>query len=106
MCAMNRETTPPSAAPLSAIRSERRGVAGTADVYLLTALVPPGLYLGGAALQCMRSGATPLCRSCHGAGYSQWHRPVAAPRPDTRPEMPLADPSTRRPRAGTPCRRA
>src|SRR5262249_29158527 len=99
-------TTPPSAALLPAIRPEKRGVAGTAGVSLLTALAPPELYLGGAALQCMRSGATPLCRSCHGAGYSQWHRPVTAPRPDTRPEMPLAGPSSRRPQVGTPYRRA
>src|SRR5262245_54374620 len=102
---LDRETTPPSAALLTAIRPEKRGVAGTAGVSLLTALAPLELYRGGAGLQCMRSGATPLCRSCHGASYSQWHRPVAAPRPDTRPEMPLAGPSSRRPRAGTPRRR-
>ena len=82
------------------------GVAGTAGVYLVTALAPPGLYRGGAALQCMRPGATPLCRSCRGAGYSQWHRPDAAPRPDTRPAIPLADQASRLPRAGTLCRSA
>src|SRR5262245_7278864 len=98
------EPMPASAAPRSAIQPEKRGAAGTAGVYLLTALALPGLYLRGAALRCMKSRVTPLCRSSHGAGCSQWHRPVAALRPDTRPEIPLAGPASRRLRAGTPYR--
>ena len=100
------KTMPSSVAAPSAIRPEKPDGAGTAGAHRPAAPAPPGLYPGGATVQCMTPAATPLYRSSHGAGCSQWRQCVAAPRPDTRSTIPLADHSSRIAQAGTPCRRA
>src|SRR6266446_10129359 len=104
-CLAAAETTLPSAAPPLATRSERYGGAGTAGGYRPVVRRLPGLCPGLVAAQHMPPGARRLCRSSHGAGYSQWRRSVAAPHPDTRPEFPPAAHSARTLRAGTPGRR-